>query len=362
MDDPRDRITPDAFSVAPDLLGLPLASHPRRVTAIVVDLALVGLLSQVGWVVLGIAIALLFFRIALRTGGGRPVGRGARVMRVAVGSLGAAVLLVTVVATWGGLDLTGTRSGETPPPGLGFVEFAQGFGEVQRLRAAPDAMEAEARAMELVERLRALGVTDEDELRSFLREIAPRDAPWLTHIDDWTLAGRGAGDAASDTATGGDSAPAALDTVAVLEEALRVESAERLRAERALAAGAREEAGPRAWLRRLAEDLGLGFGWGALYFTLFTTLWKGRTPGKRLLGLRVVRLDGAPISWWAALERYGGYAAGFATGLLGFMQITWDANRQATHDKIAGTVVIRERSPAGRDPHRNTDPPQGSHR
>jgi len=34
-----------------------------------------------------------------------------------------------------------------------------------------------------------------------------------------------------------------------------------------------------------------------------------------------------------------------ATGTLGFLQIYWDANRQAIHDKVAGTVVIREGVP-----------------
>ena len=43
--------------------------------------------------------------------------------------------------------------------------------------------------------------------------------------------------------------------------------------------------------------------------------------------------------------RAGGYAAGVATGTLGFLQIYWDANRQAIHDKVAGTVVIRDGVP-----------------
>jgi uncharacterized RDD family membrane protein YckC len=38
----------------------------------------------------------------------------------------------------------------------------------------------------------------------------------------------------------------------------------------------------------------------------------------------------------------GGYAAGFATGLLGFAQVFWDANRQGIHDRIVGTVVIMD--------------------
>ena len=39
--------------------------------------------------------------------------------------------------------------------------------------------------------------------------------------------------------------------------------------------------------------------------------------------------------------RYGGYGAGFATGLLGFLQVYWDPNRQAIQDKISATVVIK---------------------
>jgi hypothetical protein len=41
-----------------------------------------------------------------------------------------------------------------------------------------------------------------------------------------------------------------------------------------------------------------------------------------------------------ALKRYGGYAAGMATGGLGFAQALWDANRQGLQDKAAHTVVI----------------------
>ena len=82
-----------------------------------------------------------------------------------------------------------------------------------------------------------------------------------------------------------------------------------------------------------------------MYLTLFLVLWDGRTPGKKALGLRVVRLNGEPLSLFLSLERAGGYAAGLATGLLGFAQVLWDPNRQAIHDKIAETVVIRENVP-----------------
>ena len=40
---------------------------------------------------------------------------------------------------------------------------------------------------------------------------------------------------------------------------------------------------------------------------------------------------------------------GFATGLLGFAQIYWDSNRQAIHDRIVGTVVVRDGAKKVRD-------------
>lgn len=95
-----------------------------------------------------------------------------------------------------------------------------------------------------------------------------------------------------------------------------------------------------AWVKGFMSDMGLGFGWAAFYFTVFTARFDGQTLGKKMLGIRVIQLDGANISLWAAFGRYGGYAAGFTTGLLGFMQIFWDANRQGIQDKISSTVVI----------------------
>lgn len=131
----------------------------------------------------------------------------------------------------------------------------------------------------------------------------------------------------------------AADTVEALRERL---DAARAR-ERSLRAELEEErsgGGIMSLLRSLADDLGLGLGWSGLYFTAFVALWNGYTPGKRLLRIRIIRLDGKPLGWWLAFERFGGYAASVATGLLGFLQIAWDRNRQGIHDKIAETVVI----------------------
>lgn len=95
------------------------------------------------------------------------------------------------------------------------------------------------------------------------------------------------------------------------------------------------------WIKVVITDLGLGFGWAAVYFTLFTLLWRGQTPGKKMMGIRVIALSGEYLNAWDSFGRYGGYGAGFATGLLGFMQIYWDPNRQAIQDKISATVVIK---------------------
>ncbi len=97
---------------------------------------------------------------------------------------------------------------------------------------------------------------------------------------------------------------------------------------------------PQAELRRWLRGLGVGFGWAVVYFSLLPAWWNGQTLGKRLFSLRVVELTGKPMTVLRCLKRYGGYAAGMATGLLGFAQVFWDSNRQAIQDKTAHTVVI----------------------
>ena len=98
-----------------------------------------------------------------------------------------------------------------------------------------------------------------------------------------------------------------------------------------------------AWIKGLITELGLGFGWAALYYSVFTAWFNGKTPGKRLLNIQVLKLDGSGLSLWESFGRYGGYGAGLATGLLGFVQIYWDPNRQAIQDKISETLVISTR-------------------
>ncbi|AEV84867.1 hypothetical protein ACWT_3843 [Actinoplanes sp. SE50] len=75
----------------------------------------------------------------------------------------------------------------------------------------------------------------------------------------------------------------------------------------------------------------------ALYCALFWGL-AGRTPGMALLGVRVVRADGAPVRWPAALVR----ALLLAYFPIGALWLIVDRRHQGLPDKIAMTAVVRE--------------------
>ena len=84
---------------------------------------------------------------------------------------------------------------------------------------------------------------------------------------------------------------------------------------------------------------------GYVYFILFFR-FGGRTPGKKLFGLKVVALDGRPrLGWYEAFERTHGYAASALCVSLGFLQVFWDREGLTMHDKIAGTTVVRWKKP-----------------
>jgi hypothetical protein len=139
----------------------------------------------------------------------------------------------------------------------------------------------------------------------------------------------------------------ALDSIAALNQLLLTLDEERQDVEAQLrrTETSLDEATSGGLLNRLwglLDDLGLGFGWGALYMTIIHAWWKGTSVGKKIFRIRVVMIDKRPLNWWLSFERAGGYAAGVATGLLGFAQVFWDPNRQAIHDKVSETMVIQD--------------------
>jgi uncharacterized RDD family membrane protein YckC len=85
---------------------------------------------------------------------------------------------------------------------------------------------------------------------------------------------------------------------------------------------------------------------GALIVVSFWVERQG-TPGKLVLGLRIVDADtgGAPTVGRLVL-RYVGYLVSAIPLGLGYLWAIWDPRRQGWHDKMAGTLVIRQVGPA----------------
>lgn len=60
----------------------------------------------------------------------------------------------------------------------------------------------------------------------------------------------------------------------------------------------------------------------------------GGSPGHRILGMRLVRLDGAWIGLWRPVVRT-------LLLLVVIPAVVWDADQRGLHDKAVGTVLIR---------------------
>ena len=84
------------------------------------------------------------------------------------------------------------------------------------------------------------------------------------------------------------------------------------------------------------------------YDVLFEVLASGRTPGKRLNGLRVVRSEGAPVGFLTSTVRNVLRLVDILPGsyLVGMVAILVTRRNQRLGDLAADTVVIRERRPA----------------
>ncbi len=81
------------------------------------------------------------------------------------------------------------------------------------------------------------------------------------------------------------------------------------------------------------------------YFILFEYLWNGSTPGKRSQEIRVIRKDGRPISFVAAVIRNILRAIDILGEIypLGLVVMFIDSRNRRLGDLVAGTLVVRER-------------------
>jgi uncharacterized RDD family membrane protein YckC len=101
----------------------------------------------------------------------------------------------------------------------------------------------------------------------------------------------------------------------------------------------------------LDENLVLGlFGLGVYlslcaYFIFFETVWNGQTPGKRIVGLRMVRTGGRPLGFLGSTVRNFIRLADFLPILygLGVIVMFIDHRSRRLGDLAAGCIAVRER-------------------
>ena len=80
-----------------------------------------------------------------------------------------------------------------------------------------------------------------------------------------------------------------------------------------------------------------------LYFGILLWKGKGRTPGKRLMRIRVVSIVHRHLSFWHSVERALGYGAAALEGGFGFIQFFIHPYRRCAQDRLAETMVVTER-------------------
>ena len=83
------------------------------------------------------------------------------------------------------------------------------------------------------------------------------------------------------------------------------------------------------------------------------SLRRGQTPGKQLVGIRVIKSNGELSGWGYTFLRelvikglVGGFLSGMTAGIYWVVDHLWplfDSDRQALHDKMVDTLVVQDR-------------------
>ncbi len=91
----------------------------------------------------------------------------------------------------------------------------------------------------------------------------------------------------------------------------------------------------RFWKASMLVDLPVSF----VYFVGFNTL-RGATPGKQMLGLRILNADGSRLTFGRAFLRHCGEWISRLTLGAGFLLVLITPQKQALHDLLAQTRVV----------------------
>ena len=369
--DDKRIVTEVAFGVNPTLLGRKLATPFQRGMAMTIDAILVLLLTDLSGFFWALLVGVALFRA------GRSADKETwRTTRKMVRALGVIVIVITVFGSGGSWIKSSTdqfvqQTMESSVAALADSEVEAESDDIQQVirgsRIAlavveisnfEDSSDCDLGCLTnkvgvLVEEMAHLGLERAKVAETLNDAISDKyfaDAQVKTDFINSQIADgqytsslvETKSDISKDNINSDESAPVEMTTVTSELDGANEEKIVELPSEQLIEASEEKPVYSIVeYTKALIADLGLGFGWAALYFTAFSAWWKGQTPGKRLMGIRVVQLDGTYMSGWDAFGRYGGYGAGFATGLLGFAQIIWDSNRQAIQDKISATVVIQ---------------------
>ncbi|MCQ8890020.1 RDD family protein [Pseudoalteromonas carrageenovora] len=324
----KDVITPHAFKIDHALLGIPLATPIKRAMTMTIDVALIFMAAKLSATLIAFVAAMAFYKGTAQ----QYLPKMSSFWRRALKLFAASFLFVSALTM---LSLA--------------IDFFEDDNAIQGIQ-----IEKAQRNDELSEHDKSiirtyLAQTDDDKncddvCQSVARANLVSQLPALAEIED----------------VGGiEVTRTLLHLMAIDDEPIAADDFKNNNTELKSISGEvadesniTEKAGTKSektkpvtsilqWGKGIIQDLGLGFGWAAVYFTLFSLLWRGQTPGKKVFNIRVVALSGEPLGMLDCFGRYGGYGAGFATGLLGFLQVYWDPNRQAIQDKISATVVIQ---------------------
>jgi uncharacterized RDD family membrane protein YckC len=87
----------------------------------------------------------------------------------------------------------------------------------------------------------------------------------------------------------------------------------------------------------------------AYFAAMEASAWRA-TLGKLVVGVKVTSLDGQRINFGRATARLLAKLLSLAPLGLGFVLAAVDARKQALHDKVAGTVVVRASGSPAREP------------
>jgi hypothetical protein len=357
----RQIVTPYAFFVADDLLGTPLAGPFRRGFALLIDLFFVVLLTQVSSLILAAVAALTFFRAGNRL----KTKKRFNAARIFLRLLVALLLFIVAMGIVDWVNEGGYSDSNTSEELVISDEAVNGM-EIVAITAKYllDTKSMKQRVVEgqcqpayncfkrlgenLVQDIVKLGL-DKEAINSALdgylsivfEDLNEQQQEMLSsELQQFSESSQ----AAKVDFSKMDDGPKYTED----ENVSKPEIPEQFVDTSDSSGGEKSEAVSKniiAWFENLADELGIGLGWAAFYFSIFTAWWKGQTPGKKLTRIKVIKLDNQPLNLWESFGRYGGYAAGLATGLSGFLQVFWDPNRQAIQDKISETLVIDLRKP-----------------